>query len=437
MISIPEKAIEEIKAAISERAKEIRPGTYSGMKFPQEGTIDERAREAYWECHACGEKIQDGENNRMAIMSSYEQNYKLPDGTTPKAVCFILPREAMHNNTFESAVASYLMAKEAEAAGNMTKLEDWYMSERAKFYSPQMAQTKMPTITGSVLDPSIAIPNESFRDLKVDCQKDVEQSAKAGKDSTGHFWYIADAVDKQGNTIQLERGYATSWDELFGPSGVKARLKIPTRNVAIDGGYQFDAVKEMAAKYRTIETALDGSGKKVWATWKVMLGDDYRSYKWDDGGFRIYKMPQTYYVDILENGKWLKIAVQVTRWSSFSVKSQLALLLSGQTGKAKFTAIEPSACNAVTRAKEQGNCTYENQMNSEMLGMFRGKMKWLAIHPENHYRDCACMGICLKSMMGLIGHVAPPDDSAQVADGGPHPDVSNMILELGAMRPNG
>jgi hypothetical protein len=392
------------------------PGSYSGMKFPKEGTIQERAAAAYWECHWCGTGIEDTEKIRRAIMDTYETDYRVKkeDGTfTPKIVTFVLPRECMYNNSFASGVESYLMAKEAEQSGNMTLLENWYMSERAIFYAPRMSQTRMPVVTASVIDPAIAIPNESFRSLQVDCQKAIAESEKLGKDVTGHFWWTADAVDKSGNTVQLERGYAVSWEELFGKEGVKNRLKIPTRNVAIDGGYQFDEVKEKAAQYRTIEKAMDGSGKSVFATWKIFLGDDYRSYKWDDGGFRIYKMPQTYYVDIMEKGKWLKVAVQVTRWSSFSVKNQLALLLQGLPGKPKITAVETSRCNAKTQAMEQANCTYENQMNSEMLGMFRGKMKWLPIHPENHYRDDACMGIVLKAMMGLIGHVAPADEAAQ------------------------
>ena len=387
-----------------------KAGSYSGMKWKAEGSLDERASSATWECYHCGTQIEDTKNNRMTIMDSYEQEYRVKqdDGTwkTPKQVCFVFPREAMWDNTFESAVQSYLIAKDAEASGNMTLLENWYMSERAVFYSPKISQSKYQVVTGSAGDPKDLIPNESFRCLLVDCQKDIEASDKEGKDVTGNFWWIADAVDKQGNTFQLGRGYATSWEELFGKEGVKNRLRIPTRNVAIDGGYQFDAVKEKAAQYRTLEKSMTGGGKSVWATWKIMLGDDLRSYKWDDNSWRIYKIPQTYYVDIMENGKWLKVAVQVYRWSSFSVKNQLSLLRSGIPGKPKFVAIDVKQTTAITQAKEVGDFSYQSQMDSEILGLERGKMKWLPIHKQNHYRDCSCMGIVLKALKGLIGHVA-------------------------------
>jgi hypothetical protein len=108
------------------------------------------------------------------------------------------------------------------------------------------------------LDEKGRIPNEAFRSLLVDCQKDVVESLRQGKDLTGHFWYVAEATDKQGNTFQLARGYATSWEELFGrvkyqanaegklertiSGGLKNQLNIPTRNVAIDGGNWFDIV---------------------------------------------------------------------------------------------------------------------------------------------------------------------------------------------------
>ena len=68
-------------------------------------------------------------------MDSYQQEYRIKqeDGTwkTPKQICFVLPRESMWNNMFESATQSYLIAKEAEQSGNMTLIENWYMGERA------------------------------------------------------------------------------------------------------------------------------------------------------------------------------------------------------------------------------------------------------------------------------------------------------------------
>jgi Phage terminase large subunit (GpA) len=407
-------------------------GSFSGMKFsgPEQTangqtrflTIAERARTAAWECHWCGTLIADTPALRRQIADSYSQDYRIVgEGgykVAPKTVCFTLPKESNMTNAFEKGVAVYLAAKEAADAGNPVPLEDWYMDERSIFYTPRLSQTRVAVITGSAGDPKDLIPNESIRALCVDCQKDVIESLKQGKDLTGHFWYVAEATDKAGNTFQLERGYAVSWEELFGAGGVKERLKIPTRNVAIDGGNWFDIVKEKAAHYRTREKALDGSGKEVWATWKIMIGDDGKGVRWEDGVWRSYWPPKTYQVDILEGARWVKISVQVTRWSNFAVKSILYKLRLGLPGQPKFVALPAGAVDSKTRAKEAGDFTYENQMNGFVLGEDKnGKPKFIELHKQQHYPDCSCMGIVLKMMKGLVrGEVSVETVSAQEAD---------------------
>jgi hypothetical protein len=423
-----------------------QPGTSAGMKIPPaddgNGTIlslEQRARLAKWECYHCGTLIDDTPELRMKISDSYDQDYTLPPARpglprrTPRQVCFILPREANIKNSFESGALSYLKAKEAQASGNEIPLQDWYMSERAVFYSPKLTQTRVAVIVDTVhTDKDGHIPNESFRSLQVDCQKDLVESLRQGKDLTGNFWVIAEAHDKAGGTFGLYRGWVTSWEELFGTvtvtdkgeriikGGLKNKLKIPTRNVAIDGGNWFDIVKEKAAHYRTKETALDGSGREVWATWKIMVGDDGRGERWDDGVWRSYWRPKTYMVDTLEpDGKtWTKIAVQVTRWSNFAVKSILYKLRMGAPGQPKFVALPADAVDAKTAAKEKGDFTYENQMNGFALGEdAKGKPKFIELHKQQHYPDDHCMGIVLKMMKGLVrGETAVGDGMGQEAD---------------------
>lgn len=435
-----------------------QPGTSAGLKIPEpdaiEGrilTLEERAKLAKWECYWCGLMIEDKPEIRRAIAMSYEQEYRMPiypkaeSGNAksgnpppvrwmkPRAVCFTLPREANYTNSFESGALSYLKAKEAQSSGNEVLLENWYMSERARFYSKKLTQTRVSIITETVAtDEKGHIPNEKFRCLNVDCQKDIVESLKQGKDVTGHFWWVAEATDKQGNTFMLGRGYATSWEELFGrvkirvtdgrteriiEGGIKNQFKIPTRNVAIDGGNWFDLIKEKAAQYRTMETAQDGSGKKVWATWRIMVGDDGRGFKWEDNVWRSYWPPKNYQADVLEpDGKtWLKINVPVTRWSNFAVKSILYKLRVGAPGQPKFVALPANAVDAKTAAKEKGDFTYENQMNGFILGEDqRGKPKFIELHPQQHYPDCHCMGIVLKMMAGVVrGEATPGDTTAQ------------------------
>ncbi len=424
------------------------PGSIAGMKIPEADagngrilTAEERARMAKWECYHCGTLIEDSIETRRQIALTYEQEYRIPvldvSGAhtgryrKPKAVCFTLPREANYTNSFESGVLSYLMAKDAQAAGNDVPLENWYMSERARFYSKRLTQTRVAVITETVAtDDKGNIPNEKFRALNVDCQKDIVESLKQGKDVTGHFWWVCEATDRQGNTYMLGRGYATSWEELFGrvrtrlkedgtterivDGGIKNKFRVPTRNVAIDGGNWFDLIKEKAAQYRTMETAQDGSGKKVWATWRVMVGDDGRGFKWEDNVWRSYWPPKNYQADVLEpDGKtWLKINLPVTRWSNFAVKSILYKLRVGAPGQPKFVALPAAAVDAKTAAKEKGDFTYENQMNGFLLGEdAKGKPKFIELHAQQHYPDCHCMGVVLKMMAGVVRGESPSGEA--------------------------
>lgn len=424
-----------------------QPGTLAGMKIPpgelpdgRQLSLEERAQLAKWECYWCGTLIEDTRANRLAIADSYEQDYTLPPlrpgypRRVPRMVCFTIPREGNYTNTFASGALSYLKAKEAQSSGNEIPLQDWYMSERAVFYTPKLTQTRVAVIVESVAtDEHGLIPNESFRSMQVDCQKDMIESIRQGRDTTGNFWVVIEAHDKAGNTFMLWRGWVVSWEELFGTvsfhrredgtverritGGLKNRFKIPTRNVAIDGGNWFDLVKEKAVHYRTKEKALTAHGGEVWATFKVMVGDDGRGERWEDGVWRSYWRPKTYLVDSLEpDGKtWMKVAVQVTRWSNFAVKSVLFKLRMGAPGQPRFVALDVAQCDAKTQAKEKGDFTYESQMNGFALGEdAKGKPKFIELHKQQHYPDCHCMGIVLKMMKGLVrGETGAGDSAAQ------------------------
>jgi hypothetical protein len=225
---------------------------------------------------------------------------------------------------------------------------------------------------------------------------------------------VADAVDKFGNRYELWRGYCTSWDEWIKKF---AELKIPTRNIAIDGAHWFDDVKEQAAMHRTMEDGKGSHGNtcKVWATWKVFRGSDRKSFQWEDGAYRAYRIANES-VNLLDQktGKWTTVLVPVVEWSNFAVKNQLHLGLLGLPGKPKMVACSPDRLSATTRLKEaEKDFSYDSQLNSEILGEYRGQAKWLPVHKQNHYRDCKCEGIVLAMMKGLVGAIAPPDDSAQ------------------------
>lgn len=404
-----------------------KPGSYSGMKFdPAEkdvnGTvralsIDERARSAYWECHWCGSRIDDRPEVRKAIAATYRQDYQIEVNglkISPRQVVFYLPKESAWNNTFEDSVKSYLTAKAAKEAGNTQPYQDWMISERARFYDPREDKVFIPAVTATI-DPNIAIPNERFRTMLVDCQKDIEASEKDGRDRTGHFWWTAEAVDVAGNTFQLGRGYATSWREWIDKYRA---LKIPTENVLVDGRFLPDEVREQAALNRDIKTIIEGNKRRnVLVTWKMLGGSARNRWMHPDGVARIYSASEPKPVSVrLPSGQWLNLTVPWIEWSNFHVTNQLHMLRSGMPGKPKFVALpaESELLSPITRAKEkEKDFSYESQMNSQLLGEERKKPKWVDVHKQQHYADCAKMGVVLKLMAGLLGAVAPTEEQRE------------------------
>jgi hypothetical protein len=411
-----------------------KAGTFSGMKFaPAEKvehgilrmlSIGERADTAKWECHHCAMLIADTPENRWAIARTYRQDYRVTrDGLSisPESVCFFLPREANPTNSFATTVKSYLSAKLAKTAGNLVPIQDWYMSERAIFYDENIDRVLLPAVTATI-DPNVAIPNERFRTMLADAQKDIEASEREGKDRTGHLWWTAEAVDIAGNTFQIGRGYVTSWKDFV---ATYKRLKIPVENVLVDGRYCIDEVREQAALNREVKPVIDrGVKKNAIMTWKMLAGSSRNRWHHErDGLWRVYSEPDPKPVSVrLPDGQWLHLTVPWIEWSNLHITNQLALLRKGLPDKPRFVALpaDSELLTTHTRAKEKErgedwDRSYDGQMNAQVLGTEKNKPKWIDLHKEQHYPDCAKMGIVIKSMAGLLGAVAAPEASASEA----------------------
>ena len=401
-------------------------GTFAGMrrgpdelvKLP-EGGYDAQAvlEHTHYECLHCRGRWDDTPTIREAL--DHSSHYIAANPTAnPENAGFMWPRWINRRLGWGETMLKYLVAKRAETEfGNKDPIKQWWQKCGARTWNDRMTLGTITPIIGTAKFDGM-IPNEAIRSGQVDCQKAVAESQRLGREVTGHFWAVADAIDKAGNRFELWRGYCTSWEEWI--AKFKA-LKIPTRNIAIDGGHWFDDVKEQAARHRTIEDGTDRAGNpcKVWATWKVLRGSDLRGFRWPDGQWRAYRVT-TDIVSLLDEktGKWNSVNVPVVEWSNLTVKNQLHLSLLGMPGKPKMTGCPPSQLSITTRAKEaEKDFSYESQLNSEILGEYRGKPKWLSVHKQCHYRDCKCEGIVLAMMKGLVGAIAPPDESAQMVEG--------------------
>jgi hypothetical protein len=284
-------------------------------------------------------------------------------------------------------------------SGDSTKLAIWYKAERAIPWSEDLTSVKMPVITETVeLDAKGRIPNECYRKLTVDVQQSKTETQKEGKSSPGHFWWVVSATDKAGNHFMLERGYAISWEELFGAKkvkitdadgrfcgekwtgGITEKWSIPTGNVCIDGGNWREEVKQKAAFYSTIEKSATSRTGFALKTWYVMVGSDFKGGRHEDGVWRPYTIKREEVDHLVSAGKWVKRQIVVVTWSNFVIKSILTKMRRGDPGQPKYTACDVRQCNARTQGMEVGDYAYENQMNGFVIGQDdKGKPKIAAI----------------------------------------------------------
>ena len=384
-------------------------------------------------CPDCGSVCEDTPDVRRKIDLS--SHYVATNPTAPPGKYgYRIPAWICQRIPWGLLMLEKVQADEAHVSGNDLYLQDWETKRAAATYDPKLHLAKVLSVTASMLDPQKMIPDEAFRDLNVDCQKDQQLSAMKGEDMTGHFWVTAWATDIRGNDVQLWRGYCTSWNEWI--SKYK-ELGIPTKNVTIDSAFKPDEVKAMAARHAEIVCEACGQphaeGKPkcacgagaIYATWTMMRGDDAHSFKWDDGVNREYQeLPPEVATLYDAEGKQKTIMVNVVRWSNFRIKSILNAQRTKMPGMPTMTVLPNNSplLSDRTRAMEatlvngsELRFSWDGQLNSEVLGEDRTgrRPKWVPIHKENHYKDCTCMHVITKLRAGLSGRMEVSEEAAQ------------------------
>lgn len=403
-----------------------KPGTYSGFQrgpdelilLPDGGyNAAEVIRNTYYECYHCGGKWHDVPETRAFLDESSYYVAENPSAN-PENFGFSWPNWINRRIRWggDEVMLGYLNAKKSDKEfGNKGPLKIWYQKRAAKTWSDKLTQKKYKVLTGSH-NIEGKVPDEVARMMEVDCQQDPDLSAVAGKSIIGTFWYTAYAVDKNGRNIyQLARGFAKSWKEWI---DIRKALKIPNKNVAIDGGNWLHEIVEYAAVNWEEGTNYDERGKpfKARVTWTVLRGNGTRSaFRHKDGIDRVYAKESKYQHRVQVGNQTITINVPVVEWSNLAIKDQLLAIRQGAEGKSKWHVLPREALNAQTQEMERGAKTYERQINNEHRTREKGKDIWVEDDPNVHYKDCDCMAIVQCARGGLIGHIeALPEDATEV-----------------------
>lgn len=434
-MNIPPECLAELESARAALTAELLTESRRAAGFKRgdallaqmgEGLFNERdiKEHTVYECFHCGEHWPDTPASREQLQQSSYFVSTNP-GAAPGKVGYIIPAWICPRIPWGQLMLEKVQADNAKLLGNDLLIQEWETKRAAATYDPRQHIAKVASVTATQ-NPLDKIPNELFRDMLIDCQKDKQLSAVKGEDMTGHFWGTAWATDKFGNDVQLWRGYCTSWDEWINKY---KELGIPTMNVGVDGGFKPDEVKAMAARhaakacaicqqeYKDDKPACKHGGPAILTTWTMMRGSDQYSFRGEDGIAREYRVERPEEATVYEaNGASRVVKVNVITWSNFRIKNMVDSQLRQMPGQPKLTVLPDKSAllSERTRLMEVENCTWENQLNSERLGTEEGrKPKWLAVHKENHYRDCVCEHVVKKLQAGVAGRMEVAEHGAQ------------------------
>lgn len=388
-------------------------------KMPN-GEYDESRilRGTYYECYHCGGRWEDdGEHGATRIAIDRSSHYV---ATRSNAVVghvgFNWPKFINRRIPWGERMLEYLKAKQEDLRyARKELLKQWVQKDEARTWNPAEGRAIMQVSVGDYDVPEGAIPDEVCRVMGVDPQQDPGLTAATGKSTIGHFWYSIRAIDKRGDSLQISRGYAYSWD-----SWIETQKKFKVRNdmVGIDGGNWLHDVLNMAAKKMLpYKVRVKKRGKWVeethWKIWCVLCGDDKYSYPWPDGRMRYVSTGTIYTREVELKGQRMTVQIFVHRWSNLGIKDMLTGLINGGDGRAKFLWLAHSQLEPDTQLKEADDLTYEKQMSAE----YRTKKKngtpiYDKLRPDNHYFDCECETLVMFDLAGAMGGIpaAAPEE---------------------------
>jgi hypothetical protein len=397
-------------------------GTFAGMKRGPEELIKldtgeynakEILKETHYECFHCRGLWRDVPETRAALDASAHYLAENPNANAVN-VGFSWPAWINRRIAWGEIMLEYLVAKRAEAEfGNKDPLKQWYQKRAARTWSEKRQTVHLPLITSSfnILD---GIPDEICRVAAADAQQDDDLTLAAGSPKTGNFWAVARAMDKAGNIYQLERAFLRSWDELV---EFQNRNQITNMNFGIDCSFfRNDIIDQAAAHIREQKFRRRKHGKWVeaseWFTWTMLAGDTTGRNSWrhHDGKYRLHSEMQPQYRRVTLRGQACEIKVPLYTWSQLGIKDMLNALVTGGGKLVKFYSLKREQLSAAQQAKEQGNFTYENQMQAEYrTAKKNGKPYWEKARPQNHYGDAECMCLVMFGLGGYLGVAAPEE----------------------------
>jgi len=392
----------------------------------EDGTYNEAAilRETYFECYHCGSAWRDdGEFGRTRIALDESSHYV---AANPQAlgcnVGFNVPQWINRRLSWGKIMLEKLKAQKLAAEfGNYGPLMRWWQKTAARTWDEDELRRNREVAlnVGSYeTDPEKLMPDFHSRDMGVDCQKKLgPDGLPVDEDVVGSFWWIIREFDKHGNSRQLARGFAESWEEWIAE---QKRWKVPNTRVAIDSAKWTPSIMMKAAmEFEMVTPAVPHpltQRKDPYAScWRLFFGDKRGEFKVQGQLRNVSEGNATAPFFVQDKaGRRFPVRLFKYRWSNLAFEKQLDAIMERTPGMPKWETLPRETLPAKVQQKETGILTFEQQLSARYKTTVRGADKYEDIAGrEAHYRDCELMLLARASQDGLLGHVQIEDESGK------------------------
>lgn len=373
-------------------------GSWAGMRWDTNDLTCPNGRWNYdavgatarYECFYCRQRIEDRPLVRRQLNDSYHYHVTNPHAESGIAG-FTWPAEANTDISFASQAIKYIKAKEQDDQhGYRLPLQEWYQKQRARAWNPNLSMD----VVRAAYEPYDVVSDwkdEAYRWLFVDCQKDLKE-----------FWYQVRAVALSGESRQLARGKAASWEQI---AKLQEDWKVKDQCVFIDGGYEQTRVAAECVRHGHVGKVKTGKiVKQIWLCWTILKGSGLESFTHEDPKTHIREQriySKLDYVNPNLGKRKRGLLVPIYNWSNLHCKDILRRYRD-QDRAPKFLSLPDDA-------PPTDIWSYTAQMNSELREQQyneRGQKVsvWRPIHRRpNHYWDMEAMFIAVQAIVGIIG----------------------------------
>lgn len=381
-------------------------GTYAGLSWE---TNDGSKRDGRWDyeavgkmahirCYHCDHRIDDTAANRRALCDSYQ--FKRTNPSAPAwAVGFHWPAEASIRIPFADQVVKYLRAKVAkdELSYNLP-MQEFYQKDRGLHWSDDLA-TEYRHIVMEEYDAKSAWSEEIHRPMIVDCQRDLEK-----------FWYSVFAVSMKGESRELARGGASSFDEL---AAIQKEWKVRDQQVFLDCGYEMTRVLRECVQRGHVGTIRVGKElKRIWLCWTGLKGSGFEMFahrhpKTGNKEWRIYSERKFYNVDVGTSRHGARAPWY--EWSNLACKDLLRARRDQESGVPKFLTL-PDTLPTTDQWSHFAQMRSERRKEEFANGKKRSVWEPVKETRPNHFWDIGAMLMAFMSIVGIIS-TDPPEET--------------------------